>query len=72
MYPDLISALLYCTYEEYINHHWSFCFCALQSKHTQEGAGEAEFKKFDDIGYDSDLVHVLERDIMSRNPNTHW
>lgn len=33
---------------------------------------EGELKKFDDAGYDSDLVNILERDIMSRNPNIHW
>ncbi|KAF5895481.1 katanin p60 ATPase-containing subunit A-like 1, partial [Clarias magur] len=43
-----------------------------KGKNAQEGAGDGEFKKFDDAGYDSDLVNILERDIMSRNPNIHW
>uniref|UniRef100_A0A1A8D9X2 Katanin p60 ATPase-containing subunit A1 n=1 Tax=Nothobranchius kadleci TaxID=1051664 RepID=A0A1A8D9X2_NOTKA len=34
--------------------------------------GDAEQKKFDGTGYDSDLVDSLERDIVSRNPNVHW
>ncbi|KAM9469324.1 katanin p60 ATPase-containing subunit A-like 1 [Clarias gariepinus] len=43
-----------------------------KGKNAQEGAGDGELKKFDDAGYDSDLVNILERDIMSRNPNIHW
>ncbi|XP_038158350.1 katanin p60 ATPase-containing subunit A-like 1 isoform X2 [Cyprinodon tularosa] len=35
-------------------------------------ACDAEQKKFDSTGYDSDLVDSLERDIVSRNPNVHW
>lgn len=34
--------------------------------------GDVELKKFDGAGYDSDLVDLLERDIVSRNPNVHW
>lgn len=41
-------------------------------KNAQEGAGDAEQRKFDGTGYDSDLVDALERDIVSRNPNIHW
>uniref|UniRef100_A0A3P8V6R0 Katanin p60 ATPase-containing subunit A1 n=2 Tax=Cynoglossus semilaevis TaxID=244447 RepID=A0A3P8V6R0_CYNSE len=33
--------------------------------------GDAE-RKFDGTGYDSDLVDMLERDIVSRNPSVHW
>uniref|UniRef100_A0A8C4Q3N6 Katanin p60 ATPase-containing subunit A1 n=1 Tax=Eptatretus burgeri TaxID=7764 RepID=A0A8C4Q3N6_EPTBU len=29
-------------------------------------------RRFDGAGYDKDLVEVLERDIVSRNPNIHW
>ncbi|KAF4086356.1 hypothetical protein AMELA_G00105420 [Ameiurus melas] len=43
-----------------------------KGKNAQEGATEGELKKFDDTGYDSDLVNALERDIVSRNPNIHW
>ncbi|MCJ8740402.1 hypothetical protein PDJAM_G00058620 [Pangasius djambal] len=43
-----------------------------KGKNAQEGAAEGELKKFDDTGYDSDLVNALERDIVSRNPNVHW
>ncbi|KAI5626064.1 katanin p60 ATPase-containing subunit A-like 1 [Silurus asotus] len=43
-----------------------------KGKNAQEGAVEGELKKFDDAGYDSDLVNILERDIMSRNPNIRW
>ncbi|TWW81101.1 katanin p60 ATPase-containing subunit A-like 1 [Takifugu flavidus] len=34
--------------------------------------GDVELKKFDGAGYDSNLVDLLERDIVSRNPNVHW
>ncbi|KAK3560247.1 hypothetical protein QTP86_003999 [Hemibagrus guttatus] len=43
-----------------------------KGKNVQEGAAEGELKKFDDAGYDSDLINILERDIVSRNPNIHW
>ncbi|TSK49624.1 Katanin p60 ATPase-containing subunit A-like 1 [Bagarius yarrelli] len=43
-----------------------------KGKNVQEGAAEGDVKKFDDAGYDSDLVNVLERDIVSRKPNIHW
>ncbi|GAA6089555.1 katanin p60 ATPase-containing subunit A-like 1, partial [Tachysurus ichikawai] len=43
-----------------------------KGKNVQEGAAEGELKKFDDAGFDSDLVNNLERDIVSRNPNIHW
>ncbi|XP_068602204.1 katanin p60 ATPase-containing subunit A-like 1 [Brachionichthys hirsutus] len=36
------------------------------------GEGNAEQKRFDGAGYDSDLVDALERDIVSRNINIHW
>uniref|UniRef100_A0A3P8V2Y9 Katanin catalytic subunit A1 n=1 Tax=Cynoglossus semilaevis TaxID=244447 RepID=A0A3P8V2Y9_CYNSE len=43
--------------------------------HRDKGAadlpGDAE-RKFDGTGYDSDLVDMLERDIVSRNPSVHW
>lgn len=48
--------------------HW----CWQSKKNAQEGAGDAEQRKFDGTGYDSDLVDALERDIVSRNPNIHW
>uniref|UniRef100_UPI00398F3FA3 katanin p60 ATPase-containing subunit A-like 1 n=1 Tax=Pristiophorus japonicus TaxID=55135 RepID=UPI00398F3FA3 len=41
-------------------------------RNLQESAGVADGKKFDGTGYDKDLVDVLERDIISRNPNVHW
>lgn len=31
-----------------------------------------EERKFDGSGYDRDLVEMLERDILQRNPNIHW
>uniref|UniRef100_UPI00358EEF25 katanin p60 ATPase-containing subunit A1-like isoform X2 n=1 Tax=Myxine glutinosa TaxID=7769 RepID=UPI00358EEF25 len=31
-----------------------------------------EVRRFDGSGYDKDLVEVLERDIVSRNPNIRW
>ena len=43
-----------------------------QGKKGAGDAGEAEQKKFDGTGHDSDLVDSLERDIVSRNPNVHW
>ncbi|XP_071955923.1 katanin p60 ATPase-containing subunit A1-like isoform X2 [Antedon mediterranea] len=33
---------------------------------------EGDEKKFDNAGYDKDLVENLERDIVQRNPNVHW
>ncbi|XP_072333065.1 katanin p60 ATPase-containing subunit A-like 1 isoform X2 [Scyliorhinus torazame] len=41
-------------------------------RNLQEAAGDADGKRFDGTGYDKDLVDVLERDIISRNPNVHW
>ncbi|XP_041055746.1 katanin p60 ATPase-containing subunit A-like 1 isoform X2 [Carcharodon carcharias] len=41
-------------------------------RNPQEAAGDADGKRFDGTGYDKDLVDVLERDIISRNPNVHW
>jgi len=40
-----------------------------------EGAGgqeEGEGPKFDGSGYDTDLVEMLERDIVQKDPNIHW
>ena len=33
---------------------------------------EPEEKKFDGSGIDSDLIEMLERDIVQKDPNTHW
>ena len=33
---------------------------------------EEEQPKFDGTGYDSDLVDMLERDIVQKDPNIHW
>lgn len=33
---------------------------------------DVEEKKFDGSGYDRDLVEMLERDILQKNPNVHW
>lgn len=35
-------------------------------------AGEDEPPKFDGTGYDNDLVEMLERDIVQKDPNIHW
>jgi len=38
-----------------------------------EGGGEDEPKPtFDGSGYDTDLVEMLERDIVQKDPNIHW
>jgi len=41
---------------------------------NEEGVdtGEDQPQKFDGTGYDSDLVEMLERDIVQKNPNIHW
>ncbi|CAM1295565.1 KATNA1 (predicted) [Pycnogonum litorale] len=36
------------------------------------GKKEDEVKRFDGTGYDNDLVEMLERDIVQKNPNIHW
>ncbi|XP_053733825.1 katanin p60 ATPase-containing subunit A-like 1 [Synchiropus splendidus] len=41
-------------------------------KSVGDAPGEVEQKKFDGTGYDGDLVDLLEKDIVSRNPNVHW
>lgn len=62
-----------------VRHDWcwkwscSFFSQTIQGKKgSGDGAGDAEQRKFDGTGYDSDLVESLERDIVSRNPNVHW
>jgi len=35
-------------------------------------AGEDEPPRFDGTGYDTDLVEMLERDIVQKDPNIHW
>uniref|UniRef100_A0A8C3AEK6 Katanin catalytic subunit A1 n=1 Tax=Cyclopterus lumpus TaxID=8103 RepID=A0A8C3AEK6_CYCLU len=45
---------------------------AKDDKGKKDMSGDAEQKKFDGTGHDSDLVDSLERDIVSRNPNVHW
>lgn len=47
-------------------------FLIHQGKKGAGDPGDVELKKFDGAGYDSDLVDLLERDIVSRNPNVHW
>ena len=42
---------------------------------TEDGgaeAGEDDSPKFDGFGYDNDLVEMLERDIVQKDPNIHW
>ena len=41
----------------------------------EDGAAEGddpEEKKFDSSGIDGDLIEMLERDIVQKDPNTHW
>uniref|UniRef100_A0A3P8V313 Katanin p60 ATPase-containing subunit A1 n=1 Tax=Cynoglossus semilaevis TaxID=244447 RepID=A0A3P8V313_CYNSE len=45
--------------------------CVCGKKGAADLPGDAE-RKFDGTGYDSDLVDMLERDIVSRNPSVHW
>lgn len=56
----------------YIINLFSFFFLHQGKKGGGDPSGEAEQKKFDATGHDSDLVDSLERDIVSRNPNVHW
>uniref|UniRef100_A0A4W3HW80 Katanin p60 ATPase-containing subunit A1 n=1 Tax=Callorhinchus milii TaxID=7868 RepID=A0A4W3HW80_CALMI len=44
----------------------------IPGKKNLHDGGDVDVKKFDGTGYDKDLVDVLERDIISRNPNVHW
>ncbi|XP_010183652.1 PREDICTED: katanin p60 ATPase-containing subunit A-like 1 [Mesitornis unicolor] len=41
-------------------------------KNNERTGSEREIPKFDEAGYNKDLVQALERDIVSRNPNIHW
>ena len=34
--------------------------------------GTEEERRFESSGMDSDLVDLLERDIVQKNPDTHW
>lgn len=33
---------------------------------------ERDERRFDPSGYDKDLVEILERDIVQKDPNIHW
>ena len=37
-----------------------------------DGPEESDQPKFDGTGYDGDLVDMLERDIVQKDPNIHW
>ncbi|KAE8751088.1 hypothetical protein FOCC_FOCC002173 [Frankliniella occidentalis] len=39
---------------------------------TEKDKNEVEEKKFDGSGPDHELVELLERDIVQKNPNIHW
>lgn len=44
-------------------------------KEENDGGGDGEeggMPKFDGAGYDTDLVEMLERDIVQKDPNIHW
>ncbi|XP_043469762.1 katanin p60 ATPase-containing subunit A-like 1 isoform X1 [Leptopilina heterotoma] len=43
-----------------------------KDKTETEKAEEVEERKFEPSGMDKDLVDVLERDIVQKNPNIHW
>ncbi|KAG1664024.1 Katanin p60 ATPase-containing subunit A-like 1 [Nymphon striatum] len=38
----------------------------------KEEKATPEEKKFEGVGYDSELLNMLERDIVMKNPNIHW
>eukprot|EP00096_Caligus_rogercresseyi_P004071 TRINITY_DN18208_c0_g1_i1.p1 TRINITY_DN18208_c0_g1~~TRINITY_DN18208_c0_g1_i1.p1 ORF type:complete len:519 (+),score=203.92 TRINITY_DN18208_c0_g1_i1:76-1632(+) len=38
----------------------------------EPSSGASEERKFDSSGMESDLVEMLERDIVQKDPNTHW
>lgn len=42
------------------------------SQSTGDSANNNNEEKFDASGYDKDLVEILERDIVQRNPNVRW
>lgn len=43
-----------------------------KEKDNQENNDAPEEKRFDPSGYDHDLVEMLERDIVQKNPNIRW
>lgn len=43
-----------------------------EGKKKEAKEQEEDEKKFDTSGYDKDLVEMLERDILQKNPNVHW
>ncbi|CAH2250815.1 katanin p60 ATPase-containing subunit A1 [Pelobates cultripes] len=43
-----------------------------EEKNKSANVSESEPKKFDGTGYDKDLVEMLEKDIISQNPNVRW
>ena len=45
---------------------------AADDANDEDGAENPEERRFDGSGVDSDLINMLERDIVQKNPNTHW
>uniref|UniRef100_A0A8C5PZN5 Katanin p60 ATPase-containing subunit A1 n=1 Tax=Leptobrachium leishanense TaxID=445787 RepID=A0A8C5PZN5_9ANUR len=43
-----------------------------KEKSKSANVSESEPKRFDGTGYDKDLVEMLEKDIISQNPNVRW
>ena len=46
--------------------------CKQNGDEGDENGGQEEEKKFEGSIFDSDLVDLLERDIVQKNPDTRW
>ena len=67
--------LLKCKRKLACHFNFNFTFnCSQNGDDGEEnaGVGPDEEKKFEGSIFDSDLIDLLERDIVQKNPDTHW